>query len=40
MPNKKVTGKKYQNAPDNIFRGRPDNNYEAYRPHNLTVKCL
>jgi hypothetical protein len=30
--------KDYQNAPDNIFRGRPDNNYyEAYRPHNLTV---
>jgi hypothetical protein len=33
--------KDYQNAPDNIFRGRPDNNYyEAYRSHNLTVKCL
>ena len=27
--------KDYQNAPDNIFRGRPANNYyEAYRPHN------
>jgi hypothetical protein len=27
--------KRYQNAPDNILQGRPDNNYyEADRPHN------
>jgi hypothetical protein len=27
--------KRYQNAPDNILQGRPDNNYyEAERPHN------
>jgi hypothetical protein len=26
--------KESQNAPDNILQGRPDNNYEADRPHN------
>ena len=32
--------KEYQNAPDNIFQGHPDNNYEAGRPHNLTVRLF
>ena len=26
--------KEYQNAPDNILQGRPDNNYEADTSHN------
>ena len=30
-----------KNAPDNIFRGHPDNNnYETGRPHNLTVRLF
>ena len=33
--------KESQNAPDNIFQGHPDNNnYEAGRPHNLTVRLF
>ena len=33
--------KEYQNAPDNILQGHPDsNNYEAGRPHNLTVRLF
>ena len=33
--------KEYQNAPDDILQGHPDNNnYEAGRPHNLTVRLF